>query len=37
VKKIAEIKMQDLNTISVESAMQMVAGTAKSMGVDVEI
>ena len=37
VKKIAEIKMQDLNTISVESAMQMVAGTAKAMGVDVEI
>ncbi|MDD4029254.1 MAG: 50S ribosomal protein L11 [Caldisericia bacterium] len=37
VKKIAEIKMQDLNTISVESAMQMVAGTARSMGVDIEI
>ena len=37
VKKIAEIKMQDLNTISVESAMRMVAGTARSMGVDIEI
>ncbi|MCR6516275.1 MAG: 50S ribosomal protein L11 [Clostridium sp.] len=36
VKKIAEIKMPDLNAASVESAMRMVAGTARSMGVTVE-
>ncbi|HZZ98910.1 MAG TPA: 50S ribosomal protein L11 [Candidatus Saccharimonadia bacterium] len=33
VKKIAEAKMPDLNTTSVESAMRSVAGTARSMGV----
>ena len=33
VKKIAEIKMPDLNTIKIESAMEMVRGTAVSMGV----
>jgi large subunit ribosomal protein L11 len=32
-KEIAEIKMPDLNAFSVESAMKMVAGTARSMGV----
>ena len=32
VKKIAEDKMQDLNAFTVESAMKMVAGTARSMG-----
>lgn len=32
VKNIAEDKMQDLNAFSVESAMKMVAGTARSMG-----
>ena len=32
VRKIAEDKMQDLNAFSVESAMKMVAGTARSMG-----
>ena len=36
VKKIAEDKMQDLNAASVEAAMMCVAGTARSMGVDVE-
>ncbi len=33
VKEIAELKMQDLNAASVEAAMSMVAGTARSMGV----
>jgi len=32
VKAIAEIKMEDLNTFTVESGMKMVAGTARSMG-----
>ncbi len=36
VKKIAENKMEDLNAKTVEAAMNIVAGTAKSMGVDVE-
>ncbi len=35
VKEIAERKMPDLNTIDIEAAMRMVAGTARSMGVDV--
>ena len=35
VKKIAEIKMPDLNTKSLESAMSMVKGAARSMGVTV--
>ena len=35
-QKIAEQKMQDLNAGSVEAAMRMVAGTARSMGVLVE-
>lgn len=35
VKGIAEGKMQDLNCFEVESAMRMVAGTARSMGVTV--
>lgn len=33
VREIAELKMPDLNAASVESAMSMVAGTARSMGV----
>ena len=33
VRKIAETKMPDLNASSIESAMSMVAGTARSMGV----
>ena len=36
VKKIATIKMPDLNAGSIEAAMSMVAGTARSMGVTVE-
>lgn len=36
VQKIAEQKMPDLNATSVESAMNMVAGTARSMGITVE-
>ena len=35
VRKIAEQKMPDLNAASVEAAMSMVAGTARSMGVTV--
>ena len=35
VKKIAETKMNDLNATSLEAAMKMVEGTARSMGVDV--
>ena len=33
VKEIAELKMPDLNAASLEAAMSMVAGTARSMGV----
>ena len=36
IKEIAELKMQDLNASSLESAMSMIAGTARSMGVNVE-
>ena len=36
VRVIAEDKMQDLNAFTVESAMKMVAGTARSMGVTVK-
>ena len=36
LRKIAELKMPDLNAASVEAAMSMVAGTARSMGVVVE-
>ncbi len=36
VKQIAETKMPDLNAASLEAAMSMVAGTARSMGVTVE-
>ncbi len=36
VRAIAEQKMPDLNTTSIESAMKIVAGTARSMGVVVE-
>ena len=36
VKKIAEQKMPDLNASSIESAMSMIAGTARSMGIVVE-
>ena len=36
VKQIAETKMPDLNAASIETAMKMIAGTARSMGVTVE-
>lgn len=35
IKEIAENKMPDLNAFSVESAMRMVAGTARSMGITI--
>lgn len=35
VKEIAELKMPDLNAASIESAMSMIAGTARSMGITV--
>lgn len=35
VRKIAELKMPDLNTESLESAMAMIAGAARSMGLEV--
>ena len=33
IKEIAEIKMPDLNAVSIEAAMSMIEGTAKSMGI----
>lgn len=36
LRKIAEMKMQDLNAGSIETAMSMIAGSARSMGVTVE-
>lgn len=36
VKTIAETKMEDLNAASVEAAMRMVEGTARSMGVEIK-
>ena len=36
IKEIAELKMEDLNASSLESAMSMIEGTARSMGVNVE-
>lgn len=36
VKKIAEIKMQDMNAATLDTAMSMVKGTARSMGIVVE-
>ena len=35
VQEIAELKMKDLNAASVEAAMSMIAGTARSMGIEV--
>ena len=37
IKKIAELKMPDLNAASIETAMSMIEGTAKSMGIVVEV
>ncbi|MSS62824.1 50S ribosomal protein L11 [Velocimicrobium porci] len=36
IQKIAELKMPDLNAGSLEAAMSMIAGTARSMGITVE-
>lgn len=36
VREIAELKMPDLNANNVEAAMDMIAGTARSMGIEVE-
>ena len=36
VKKIAELKMPDLNAASIDSAISMISGTARSMGIVVE-
>ena len=36
IKEIAELKMPDLNAANIESAMSMIKGTARSMGVTVE-
>lgn len=36
IRKIAELKMPDLNAGSIDAAMSMIAGTARSMGVVVE-
>ena len=36
LREIAEIKMEDLNAASIESAKRVIAGTARSMGVEVE-
>lgn len=35
VRKIAEMKMQDLNANDIDAAMRMIEGTARSMGIDV--
>jgi large subunit ribosomal protein L11 len=36
VKEIAELKMKDLNAFSIESAVRMIEGTARSMGITIE-
>ena len=36
LQQIAETKMKDLNAASIEAAMSMIAGTARSMGITVE-
>lgn len=36
IREIAEVKMPDLNAASIEAAMSMIAGTARSMGIVVE-
>ena len=35
VREIAEMKKEDLNSYDVEAAMQMIEGTARSMGIDI--
>lgn len=36
VREIAEIKMPDLNAASIETAISMISGTARSMGIEIE-
>ncbi len=36
LKEIAELKMKDLNAANIESAMKVIAGTARSMGITIE-
>ena len=36
VREIAEMKMKDLNAVNLEGAMNMIAGTARSMGIEVK-
>ncbi len=36
IRKIAQIKLRDLNTTDVEAAMHMIEGTARSMGIEVK-
>ena len=36
VRKIAELKMQDLTAANIDAAISMIAGTARSMGIVVE-
>ena len=36
VREIAELKMKDLNAVSIEAAMQTILGSAKSMGIEVK-
>ncbi len=36
IREIAERKMQDMNTTSIEAAMRMVEGTARSMGIEIK-
>jgi large subunit ribosomal protein L11 len=36
LQEIAEVKKADLNAASVEAAMRIIAGTARSMGIEVE-
>ncbi|MGI8497921.1 MAG: 50S ribosomal protein L11 [Gemmatimonadaceae bacterium] len=36
IRKIAELKLPDLNTDNIDSAMAMIAGAARSMGIEVE-
>ena len=36
LEEIAEVKMQDLNTSNMDSAVKMLAGTARSMGIEVD-
>ena len=36
IKEIAELKMSDLNAADIDSAVKMISGTARSMGINVE-